>query len=99
MTDTKHLEIYGLHAHRLKQNPREREFMQAWLKESVLPYILSTHDANHPVDPSERDWVVAATVIQWLGSPVGQAFLEKLGYVRRPKVIPDDPGRDPHDWE
>jgi len=26
---------------------------------------------------------VAATVIQWLGSPCGKFFLEELGYVKR----------------
>lgn len=31
-------------------------------------------------DVTERDAQIAATIIQWLGSPVGQWFLRDLGY-------------------
>ncbi len=27
---------------------------------------------------TDRDWLVACTVVQWLGSPVGQHFLEHV---------------------
>lgn len=74
--------VGGLHEYRFPQNPEEERFARAWEKEGVLHYLLSTHGSNKPVDPNDRDAVVAATVIQWLGSPVGQDFLEKLGYVK-----------------
>ena len=49
----------------------------------ILAYLLNDGSQDHrPVEPSERDHAVAATVIQWLGSPVGQGFLNELGYAR-----------------
>jgi hypothetical protein len=48
---------------------------------TTLAYLLST-EQHRPPEPSSRDHVVAATVVQWLGSPGGTAFLQDLGYVR-----------------
>jgi hypothetical protein len=80
----------GLHVNRFRDNPEEKRFSDAWLAEteremgtSILAYLLNTGAQDYrPADPSERDQVVAATVIQWLGSPVGQGFLRDLGYTR-----------------
>lgn len=81
----KHL---GLNTHRFKQNPEEKRFSDAWVEQQqgkTLAYILDPKPGNgYPPDPSDRDEVVGATVIQWLGSPVGQAFLEDLGYKHEP---------------
>jgi hypothetical protein len=71
----------GLHAYRFKNNPLERKYALAWEVQNregkTLAYLLDP-DPLHPLDPSNRDQEVAATVIQWLGSPVGQAFLGSL---------------------
>jgi hypothetical protein len=75
----------GLHTYRFKDNPEEERFANAWAKEDVLPWLLHVgSQSGRPVDPSDRDELIAATVIQWLGSPVGQNFLEQLGYKRTP---------------
>lgn len=75
----------GLAAYRYKQNPLEEEFAKQWETQNngsrpTLAYILS--DPPYTQDPlnypSERDWDVANSVIQWLGSPVGQAFLQDV---------------------
>jgi len=77
----------GLHQHRFNQNPLEKKFAAAWEKENtlnsvgnnLLDYLLAKD--NRPDQQCEvrpRDRVVAATVIQWLGSPVGQYFLKDL---------------------
>lgn len=75
----------GLHVHRFKENPEEKKFAEAWEDQNKhgknLAYLLDQSGSNMPSSPSVRDEVVAATVIQWLGSPVGQAFLRDLGYV------------------
>ena len=75
--------------YRFKQNPREFEFAMAWDKintnqqgrldgRGVLDYLMAKK-ANHPAgEVTERDREVAATVIQWLGSHVGQYFLHEL---------------------
>jgi hypothetical protein len=83
----------GLHFHRLEKrrgNPEEVAFSEAWEKENergnVLAYLLQCGSQNgRPPDPSERDASVAATVVQWLGSPVGRQFLEDLGYKKEEK--------------
>ena len=73
----------GLHQYRFKDNPLEKHFAEAWNTENnrsegrgVLDYLLAKN-CNYPAgEASDRDREVAATVIQWLGSPVGQSFLE-----------------------
>lgn len=40
-----------------------------------LKYLLS--EDNRAAEVSDRDELVAATVIQWLGSPMGQNFLRR----------------------
>lgn len=74
----------GKSTNRLSSNPREKAYHDAWLEEntksmvggSLLEYLLG--DNNKPGEVSERDALVAATVIQWLGSPVGQHFVERV---------------------
>ena len=74
--------------HRLSSNPEEERFLAAWTRENdyatrtpLINYLL-TGGATRPAPASDRDNLVAATVIQWLGSPVGQTFLRDLGYER-----------------
>ena len=82
----------GLHPYRFAYNPAERKFAKAWEQRNVSPtdgrldgkgtldYLLA-EDCNHPCgEVTERDRQVAATVSQWLGSPVGQFFLGELGH-------------------
>ena len=73
----------GLHRHRLSREPMEKAFSEAWERENfpdkrrkLLDDLLGdgTCDGHQPF-ASARDWEVASTVIQWLGSPVGQAFV------------------------
>lgn len=81
----------GLHMHRLQKsrgNPDEVKFAAAWEEKNergaVLAYLLQPgSQSGRPPDPSDRDVTVAATVVQWLGSPVGQAFLQELGFVKQ----------------
>lgn len=79
----------GLHTHRFKDNPEEERFARAWNEQnesgSNLAYLLDPKSGcgGRPVDRSKWEHQVAATVIQWLGSPVGQCFLRDLGYERK----------------
>jgi hypothetical protein len=71
----------GLHAIRLQRNPHEQKFAETWQEQCEdgrqLEYMLSPRpNERHPV--SKRDQEVANTVIQWLGTPVGQCFLEEV---------------------
>ena len=72
----------GLKLYRLDSNPMERAYHDAWLERqtqgpydstSALRYILSAGGCL--LLASERDALVAATVIQWLGSPAGMSFV------------------------
>ena len=71
----------GRHHYRLKNNPIEKLFAETWEDQNratggTLDYLLAK-DPNHPAgEVTPRDREVAATVIQWLGSPVGQNFLK-----------------------
>lgn len=82
----------GLNTYRYNDNPEELRFAQAWYEEndklpvsfqaSLLEWIVG--DGTSPGEVSTRDTIIAATVIQWLGSPVGQCFLRDLGYEKKP---------------
>lgn len=74
----------GLHKNRLGREPRERAYADLWeswnsetelgATYNILSHILSS-DTREPAELSGRDRLVAATVIQWLGSEIGQFFL------------------------
>ena len=74
--------VSGLHANRLRDplHRLERLFAERWQRENTLtsgrPRVLLDYLLNGEV--SERDAVVAATVVQWLGSEIGQYFLEEV---------------------
>lgn len=74
----------GAHPYRLESNPEERLFAEAWQKQNrfgrftMLEQILSDDGGKTPAEVSERDEMIAATIIQWLGSPVGQSFLRDV---------------------
>lgn len=74
----------GLHTHRFRREPDEEAAAVEWEKTNRLSRTLDhlLGDGQKPAIPSARDREVAATVIQWLGSPVGQGFLEDLGYTK-----------------
>jgi hypothetical protein len=94
----------GLHKWRYKDNALEKRFADEWAKLNdgdrgglpTLLYLLAA-DNNRPVleEMSARDAEVAATVIQWLGSPVGSCWLaetlEKAGYEMVKKTKKKDP--------
>lgn len=79
----------GLNQRRCKQNPLEKLFAESWNEintdnhgnlngKGCLDYLM-TKNINNPLgEVSDRDRIVAATVIQWLGSPVGQSFLMQI---------------------
>ena len=72
----------GLRPYRFKDNPLEQKFSDEWEKrngrEGRLLGCLLSEGHNRPVVPPTRDRLVSATIIQWLGSPVGQAFIREV---------------------
>lgn len=79
----------GKSQYRFKQNPMEKVFAESWEEinltppgrangKGILDYLMA-EDPNKPNgEVTDRDRLVAATVIQWLGSPVGQSFLTQV---------------------
>lgn len=72
----------GLATYRLATNPVERVFARRWAElhrnegRGPLDYMLAPD--NRPAgEVTDRDAAVAATVVQWLGSPVGLAWLRE----------------------
>lgn len=83
---------HGLHEYRFRQNPQEQRFAEAWTEFNKhtrhIDYLLRVGDqTGRPPHCSERDEVVAATIVQWLGSPVGLAFLRDLGFTKDPGLV------------
>lgn len=76
----------GLKTHRFEDNPEERLFATLWADFTAngrpLEYLPDLSGRSPPPPCSDRDHEVAATVIQWLGSPVGQSFLQQAGWVK-----------------
>lgn len=71
--------------HRLKSKTlsgmRERSFARLWESENNPPVYLNSGIgvlAHLVPDMTQRDATVAATVIQWLGTNCGQAFLREV---------------------
>lgn len=76
----------GHNHHRLSRERLEKIFADEWRElnsgngrgHGPLAYMLA-EDCNNPRNEvTERDAMVAATVIQWLGSNVGQSFLNNV---------------------
>lgn len=69
----------GVNKHRFKDNPMEKAFLDTWRKYNMtrsLEHLLSND--NKSVIVCDRDIMVAETLIQWLGSPVGLSFLKEV---------------------
>ena len=70
----------GLHTHRLKREPLEKAFAEAWIEECersrTLDFLMCTGDQLLP--STQEQATVAATVVQWLGSPFGFFFVGEV---------------------
>jgi len=72
----------GLHANRLKEtelSQREIAFAKQWTDENERQSGYSAQLLEYLINnPSERDQIVAATIIQWLGTNVGMNFIGQV---------------------
>jgi hypothetical protein len=81
--------------HRFQDNPKEQEFhdkfkemfeISSTTRNSLSAIIFGWKDAsiNYPnqyLTDKEED--ICLNLIQWLGSPVGQGFLDSCGFVKK----------------
>lgn len=74
----------SINKHRLEINWLEKEFHDKWLdfneNDEMLRYILDpdSHKNNGCFVVPEHDKQVVLTMMQWLGTPVGQGFLSDV---------------------
>ena len=81
--------------YRFKDNPKEQEFhdkfkemfeISSTTRNSLSAIIFGWKDAsqNYPQqDLTTKEEDICLNLIQWLGSPVGQGFLESCGFVNK----------------
>ncbi len=82
--------IVGKHPHRYRSNPAEKVFAERWAAlqnppshinsgAGTLAWLLHANDRGTAVTqaPTDEEHAIAATVIQWLGSPVGREWLKE----------------------
>jgi len=81
----------GISSHRYSREPLEKLFAEVWQEENthnMLPYMMDSSGRSDPLPATKEQHKVAATIIQWLGSPVGQGFLAKVIEKAKNKEIP-----------
>lgn len=70
----------GVRAYRLVHNKYEAIAAKHWSEENkrwdLLPHLLGDGETRGAV--TDRDRIVAATLMQWLGSSVGRCFLREM---------------------
>lgn len=76
-------------AYRLADNPKEKELHDKFKKEferdnlklSAIVFGWGNNNQSYPKDwLSEREEDICLSLIQWLGSHVGQSFLDSCGF-------------------
>lgn len=69
----------GARHYRVKTDIRERKLFEAWSRFATDHFLSGILD-QEGVLPTPRDWFVASTIIQWLGSNVGISILTESGF-------------------
>jgi hypothetical protein len=75
--------------HRFENNPQEKIFVNEFIKDHGfyahdIDLIVFGQHPNNSMSPkdylSDREKDIVLSTIQWLGSPVGQRFLDRCGF-------------------
>mgnify|MGYP003657566919 CR=1 FL=1 len=82
----------GTKTHRHERNPQEKIFHDKFIVNNQQSCYVDTLVFGHressmmPNDYlTDREKMIVLNAIQWLGSPVGEHFLDQCGYVPKPK--------------
>lgn len=83
------LKNQGAFFSRTRRHPEEKRFAEAWdavngpdSQLGETPVLNGLVDSTRVREPALFERRLAATIVQWLGSPVGNRFLLALGYER-----------------
>lgn len=90
--------VEGFKVYRHASNPKEEELHDEFVSQMStrdMDYIVFGHknspSGSTPDDYlSERERRIVVSTIQWLGSPVGQTFLRRLGYCEEEEFLPKE---------
>jgi len=76
--------------HRHENNPKEKEFHDTFIEEHSRGVDMDLIVFGHPSDSmmpkdylTDREKQIVLSTVQWLGSPVGEGFLNSCGFVRK----------------
>jgi len=86
----------GFSSHRYNREPLEKLFAECWQEENTqlavrnctLDHLFSENADDYVEEQSDEKHKLASTLIQWLGSPVGQGFLARVIEKGMEKKIP-----------
>ena len=81
--------------YRFQDNPKEQEFFEKFVEQfkdnpHSLSGIIFGWGNDRQTEPkellTEREMDICANLMQWLGSPVGQGFLDSCGFTANPET-------------
>ena len=77
----------GFKKYRHDSNPKEKEFHDKFIETfnelGMSRLVFPSLDGDTPIEfLNEREIKIVISTIQWLGSPVGQSFLNKCGFIK-----------------
>jgi hypothetical protein len=79
--------IEGYKTYRHKRNPKEKEFHDEFLKEFTNTDLIVFGNNGFGSTPNgaltSRERRIVVSTVQWLGSPIGQSFLDRCGFVKK----------------
>lgn len=85
----------GTKQYRFADNPKEKEFHDKFIEMfthdshgiTTLSMIVIGDSEQNPNYPkrylTKEEETICVNLIQWLGSPVGQGFLNECGYIKK----------------
>ena len=84
------MKLQGFNTHRHESNPKEKELHDKFIKDfityksdllDVIVFRAQNDSQTIPNDYlSERERQICITIVQWMGLPIGQAFLRDCGF-------------------
>jgi len=92
MKNSEELNVCGYKVYRHESNPKEKEFHDTFMKDysrfgdmSMIVFPPNERGSRPNDYLTDREAKIVISTIQWLGSPVGQGFLNRCGFIAKPE--------------
>jgi len=87
------IKTQGFKSYRHESNPKEKELHDKFIKHcqgNDMDFIVFGHskspNENYPYDYlTDKEKLIVISTIPWLGSPIGQSFLDDCGFELKKK--------------